>query len=188
VCKPIQVILILGRKPDGCGIHPELINRCERAIILLKNTPEYENIVIISGGKTVEGLPSEAEAGERYLRDRISSVKGKVTFIKEEEARTTSENIVLTQKLLCEKNIVPEKLVIIGRKSQIPKVRVLLWRLWKTKPQNVICMSCLDTAPFWYQCFDVICGSIISMIDPYDLFFLRRFKKIHRNGKTNGGA
>ncbi len=176
--KQTQVVVVLGRKPDSSKLHPEFIDRCDHAVRMLRYTQGYRSIVVVSGGNTVEGRSSEAEEGEIYLRHQMLLVGIDVPILKEEEATTTSENIILTQKLLGEEDVFPDKLVIIGRKSQIPKVRALLWRLWRDKPQTVEFISCLDTAPFWYQCLDVVLMSVASAVDPYDKLNLRKLKKL----------
>lgn len=83
-------ILVLGVRlgPDGTP-GPAYRARLERAAALLERLPGAE--VVVLGGTTRRGLPSEAGAGRRHLVERLGVPPGRVRT--ESSSRHTLENL-----------------------------------------------------------------------------------------------
>ncbi len=99
----------------------------------------------------------------------------------EKTSRTTGENIVFSQEILKEAGIVPNELVIIGRKSQLYKLRIIAWRIWDLGSPTIRFVPGIDTTPLWYKLLDSLIMPFVNLIDPKDMFFLHFFKKLCRN-------
>lgn len=122
----MQVVLALGKKPKkGEKVSPELIDRVKKASeLFLKRSA---GVFVISGGKTRKDLDTtEAVQGLRCVDD---SIPGDRIYL-EPSARSTVENIVLTQDLLRRKGIYTTTLLVVTSSYHTKRTSFLLERLW----------------------------------------------------------
>lgn len=184
-----HVIIVLGNKPlEDDSLDREYKDRCDWALSVARHEA-YESykgsscVIVLTGGSTVAGKPTESEVASVYLEEKIEPFTfEKPLVLLEQKSRTTPENIVYTLELLRERGIVPTKLTVIGRKSQILKTCIIVSRIWDLGNPRVNFIAGIDTTPFWYQCLDQTLMCLISALDPYDRWILSIFKKISRNG------
>lgn len=174
-----EVILVAGEKqnPDG-SIHREYVDRLERARTLSRIYPDA--VVVLTGGATREGHPSEALQASKVFLEMCEG-NPPWTYL-DQDSRTTSGNIVHAQTILRENDITPRKLIIIARKSAIPKIRVLIARLWTLGTPEIVCVAGMDTKPVWYRLVDRTAMVVLSCVDPADRWSLWVLRKLARNG------
>lgn len=118
----MRVVLVLGSRLLASGRMSRMfIRRVERAVSLLSR--DMADLLIIAGGATRTGFPTEAEAGLAYVPTEIA---GRALI--EIRSRSTSENIRYVRELLGDTPIT--SLIVVASASHIPRVRYLISRLW----------------------------------------------------------
>lgn len=118
------LIIVHGEKPTPAGdIHPAFVHRLQKTLEIAEE--KGVETVLVTGGKTRAATSSEADMGEVYLRNQ--GFKG--TILKESEARSTSENILFTRKLLKTQNIDPDQVYIISSKNREERIKHLYKKL-----------------------------------------------------------
>ncbi len=126
------VLVVLGNQvPEGQIRHPYRAY-CDIAIDYARTHEDVTAIVTTGGFTTKDALVSEAEVGARYIERTWQKVAGGSvscpTLLREEESRTTPENVRYTLELLSGSGQAFQKVVVIGRRSQTLRVLAMLWR------------------------------------------------------------
>jgi hypothetical protein len=131
----------------------------------------------VSGGETVAGKPTEADVGAQYIERILPAV-----VVRERRARTTPDNVTFTLALL---RPPVDVLTIIGRRTQLWRVRAILWRrrdrLRALGSPEVRTMS-VDGESLVTAILDMVLLPV-DLLDPLGRSFVYRLlKKVARNG------
>lgn len=169
-----SILIIHGEKLKRDGkMRKEFKERLDKAIVLARDCDFDE--IIISGGRTREGLPSEANVGATYL-------KGKTTLpiILENRARTTSENVRNTKTLLEEQGTEIEEITVITSKERIRRAKYLYKRLWPTIYPFAHFYPAKD---YYWPTFKIteLLYLLFNFLDPYEKTLAHFAKKYFRN-------
>ena len=171
--KRMFAIICLGEQSSRVGIlHPEYADRVRRAcdqyeLLVRAGTADPECVVIVlTGGVTIAGSVSEAALARRFLDEYMAKEKGSNTpmplVLQEERSVTTEENLRFSKQLFYDNKIVPKRLFVIARTSQVPKVEIFLKEVWRDVPTFVI--SGLDTKAWWYRIGDSLAVPLILKV------------------------
>ena len=171
--KRMFAIICLGEHSSRAGmLHPEYADRVRRAydqyeLLVRVGTADTECVVIVlTAGVTTAGSVSEATLAKRFL-DEYMAKEGRNILplplvLLEERSVSTEENLRFTKQLFCDKKIVPKRLFVIARTSQVPKVEIFLKEVWRDVPTFV--MSGLDTKAWWYRMGDSLAVPLILKV------------------------
>lgn len=114
--------MVLGKRPLPNGDSPkELVLQIEKAVEILRNN--HEALLVITGGVTQPGFPSEAETAaalvplDLYPRLRL-----------EKESETTRQNVLYTRRLL--QNTKVDAIVLVSSHGHERRARYLFKKLW----------------------------------------------------------
>ncbi|MCF7865763.1 MAG: YdcF family protein [Candidatus Pacebacteria bacterium] len=132
----------------------EFIARLEKAADFIKHNPI--DSVVISGGFTRKGCPSEASFGKQYLKKHTN-----IPIYKEEGSYTTIENIKFTKKIFVEF----DKITVITTTGRLTRLKYLYQTIWKetagkiefiiTPHSQHIFLPLLETFYLLYSWFDI---------------------------------
>jgi uncharacterized SAM-binding protein YcdF (DUF218 family) len=95
--REVDAIIVLGCGLTGDRVPPLLAGRLDRAIRLYRRSAPKTPLLVVSGGKGPGETVTEAEAMHAYLRERNVPDD---RIRREEQARTTEENLRLSAALL----------------------------------------------------------------------------------------
>lgn len=172
-----NILIIHGEKlkRDG-GIHEAFLARLNRAIELSKKI-EF-NYIIVSGGKTRKGFPSEAEVGAYHLKSK-TKIEGEL--ISEEESKSTSENIRYARKIIISKGgcKINDKIYVISDRKRACRIKLLYSKLF-LEAQGHIEFIFTNSLPWWYFINESI-YFWFAKIDPEEKVFAAITKKFFRN-------
>jgi uncharacterized SAM-binding protein YcdF (DUF218 family) len=161
--------VVFGKKPrKGERIHPELKLRVKKALELLDE--KEVNSIIITGGATRKGLPSEADV----------AAEGIPSFIKDHhlhlecEARSTAERILNVKKMFTDRSRI-DGLTIITGPYHVPRTRLLFRYLW---PKILPRLSFSPVGP--YSLREIITEAILFPI-AFIGFILSLLKKFFKD-------
>lgn len=168
----MHIILVFGEKPLPSGqMHPELGLRLEKAMEIINK--DGADLLVISGGQTRHNAPSEAEMGQAYLGNKIS-----IPILLEKNARSTSENIRFTRKLLADRRI--DRLTVITGHKRLWRVKYLCRGLWADLYSRTTFIGATDLHSFWYYGAELV-YFFFAIVDPAEKYAARLTKKIFRN-------
>lgn len=178
----IHAIIVLGDKPVNGEIVEAYKDRIDRALEFVKQGEEGNTLIVLTGGETVAGEQAESVVAARYLPKRLSNFKLPVTYLLETTSKTTPENILYAQdELICQGKF-PRRVTIIGRRSQMAKVKIVVRQLWiVSRVEDVEYVGGLDTTPWWYQLFDTTVMCVVTWLDPTGRWTLAPVRKLLRN-------
>lgn len=167
------VVVVLGTMVcDDGTIDEGYKNRVGCAIKTVEALPpEQPWFLVLTGGQTRAGLPAEAIAALRYVEEEYPdfAAEQKDRILWEDCSRDTPENIEFVKRLLDYQKISPSKIIIIGRTPQMPKVGVIVWRLWKREndlPHFEYVGINDPTTPLWERIVDPTIITLLSIFDP----------------------
>lgn len=153
----------------------------------LKKTGRYRHLyLVLTGGETRKDLPSEAAAASNYVREwhpNLGTEDG-IVVILEAFSRTTPDNIMYVKRLLGKiPGIFFDTIVFVGRTPQMPKVKLLVWRLWGRNRQKFEYIGINDsTTPRWERVIDPTLMWFLCLINPRGTWTLWALRKLMRNG------
>lgn len=166
--------IILGEEPlPGDRASPGHLSRLNAVATKI----EPKDYVICTGGVTVPDALSEAEVGERYLKNDVHLPEG-VTFDKEEGSQTTAQNFRFCATILRSMQRYP--VVIYGGRSQIAKA--WFFRRYYMPDRDVTFRACNDHRSLVYIIIQNVAGGILAFIDPEETWIAKRGwgKKLRR--------
>ena len=166
----MHVILVLGHKPTLSGMAEEFRRRLKIGVERLRQNESA--ILVISGGETRSGLPSEAVVGYQQVPEEL---RERVWL--ETESRTTSENIERTRELLEGREI--KSLTIPTTEAHAIRVWFLLKRLWPEVVDKVIFSDTPSSLLDWLA---NAASLVVNVVDPNNRLFMPIVKKLFRNG------
>jgi uncharacterized SAM-binding protein YcdF (DUF218 family) len=171
VSSAARIIIVHGYKPGRrSGLSPQFRARLDAAISLA-STGTYDAI-IVSGGPTRAGLPTEASVGSAYLKG-----KSAMPVVIEDRSLSTYENVRNVRALYLGQTM--NGTVIMGR-TQLPRTRALYQRVWpEAYPALAFKPTYEPTA--WYVPMLEVAYRLGSAIDPAEQFVGRVFKRLFRN-------
>lgn len=167
----MRVILVFGYKllPSG-NMGEEFRKRMEGALQLLER--DTAALLVITGGRTRAGLPSEAAVAAREVP---ASEMWRVVL--ESKSKTISENVRFVRKLLKDARI--DSLTIVSSRAHEPRIRLLTKRLWPEVADKVRFAGVPSSAAAWVM---NMFSYILNLVDPHDRVFAPIIKKLARNG------
>lgn len=170
----MRVVLALGVGLRATGEPgPRYRLRLARAAELLMNGTG--DILVLSGGRTQASLPTEAEAGLASLPEAVQK-----RTILETSAKTTSENIQHTKRLLTRfDEQAMESLVVVTSTEHVPRVRYLVRQLWPEVYDRTSFVGVGE--PEFRERVCEFALRILARVDPYNRVFLAIPRKIFRN-------
>jgi hypothetical protein len=167
-----NIIIVHGEKPlRSGGMHPAFRERLDEAVRLIHGN--NFDMIVITGGRTRKNAPSESEMGRIYLQNKVS-----IPIIGENQARTTSENVRLSQVLLEDKNL--NQVTVITSQKRIRRAQYLYARLWPEISDRIEFVAARDFYPCYYLLLEFL-YRICAYLDPYEKTFARLLKKVFRN-------
>lgn len=134
--------------------------------------------VVVTGGETRRGCQSEAASGAAFLDSRVS-----VPVLREEHARTTSENVRRVKSLMQNRSVAPTSYLVITSKTRLFRVRYLYRRLWPERFLHAQFIGAKDTYAFWYLFLERL-YFLYNLIDPRERTLARMTKKFFRNNNA----
>ncbi len=168
------VVIIHGEKPKPSGsIHPAFLERLKKVIELSQKSPL--DLIVVTGGKTRKGVESEAAIGCRYLKSRIQ-----VPILKEDQSRTTIENINFTKKLLSSKIIFFKEIFVITSGKRIFRIKFLYRKLWPEEYGKMKFIPTKDFYPSFFYLYEAL-SLFLDMFDIKERFLLGATKRFFRN-------
>lgn len=181
------VVVVLGEKPENKReIHAELEDRLTHAARYTTSDSPGDVHVVFTGGITRKGCIAESWGAISWVGRQNNLFRRGTTLHTEDHSKTTWEHIVEAQNLLRQSCVIPTLLVIICRKSQLPKVRVFVPRLWTLGTPEIKYVGGVDTKPLIWRIVDQTIFVALAYIDPHELWIARwvnyALKKVARNG------
>lgn len=170
----MRIVLALGVRLRPTG-HPgpRYMLRLEKAAKLMMRGDG--DMLVLSGGRTRAGLPSEAEAGLMLLPDAVQR-----KTILETSAKTTSENIQRARRLLTKLGgQAVESLTVVTSTEHVPRVRCLVRQCWPEVYERTSFVG-VGEPEFRERVREFVLG-VLARIDPYDRVFLAIPRKIFRH-------
>lgn len=175
-------VIIHGEKPlSSCMMHPAFRERLEEAVRVcarVQETGAAIAAVVITGGETRRGCQSEAASGAAFLASRVS-----VPVLREEYARTTSENVRRVKSLMQARSVAPTAYLIMTSKTRLFRVRYLYRRLWPEGFLRAQFVGAKDGYPCWYTLLERL-YFLYDLIDPRERTLPRLTKKFFRNNNA----
>lgn len=152
----------------------------------LKKSGRYRHLyLVLTGGETRKGLPTEAAAASNYVRGKYPNLaKEGIVVILEASSRTTPDNVFFVRQLLADvRGVFFDTVVFVGRTPQMPKVKLLVRRLWGRNRQKFEYIGINDpTTPRWERVVDPTIMWFLCLIDPRGTWTLWALRKVMRNG------
>lgn len=165
--------LVLGKKLRSDGsVSREFDRQLWKAGTYLLD--DKNAILVISGGQTRKGYPSEAWVGSHSKG--LAGISG-LRIVLEKESKTTSENIRFVLEMLRHERI--GTLTVITGAAHLPRTKLLFKRLWPEICDRLYA----DSVPS--SLFDWVVNSIqyiLTRLDPGEKLFVPIAKKLLRNG------
>lgn len=158
----MRIILVLGKQLLSRGEIPkELRLQMEKAVELLRAW--QGDLMVITGGVTIPGLPSEARGAfacvPEDLRDRVRL---------EEKAMSTKQNIEFSKELLVHFNVDVHSVIIISSPGHERRTRYLFRRLW---PEVALSFENVGTCTPRERVEHMIIF-VLTVLDPEEKIFL----------------
>lgn len=108
-----QTVIVLGCKVNGSTPSRYLYDRCRKAANYLNENPSA--VAVLSGGQGSDEAISEAQCMENVL---VEMGIDKSRLFKEEASTSTTENIVLSKKVIEENNLSKKVLIVTNEFHQ----------------------------------------------------------------------
>ena len=168
----MRIALVLGKQLSPSGaMTAEYVAQMQKAVSLL--SADKVDIILITGGVTRAGFPSEAEVG---LSKVPKELRTKVML--EKCSKSTSENIRFVLEMLGSSRIT--SMIVVGSTGQDRRTRFLIKRLWPeilpvTKFDSVPTTSAKEKVAHFVL-------YVLTLIDPDDEVFVPFIKKYSRAG------
>ncbi len=169
-----SLILVHGEKPrPDRSMHPAFEARLACALALAR-TGRYD-AVLVTGGPTRPGARPEAETARAWFADRLP-----IPALFETEARTTSENIRSSRRLLAGAPL--EHLTVISSRRRMARIQVLYARLWPAIYRRTRFVGAPDHAypPVFF--LQEIAYMPFAFLDPRERTLARLGRRWFRNG------
>lgn len=174
-------IVVPGEMPTPNRNHEEWRASIETAIRYISTVSSEHNItLVLSGGKTVSYLPSEAECGRAFVERAYPELLKRVHVLLEEKSRTTPEKILYSKYVLSE--IAPDMLVVVCRQSHVPRITLMVLDVWEYVHMDFLYLSVPDNASWLKRFFETVFLTALSHLDPRGLSFPYTLLKKTRNG------
>ena len=116
-----KIVIVHGQKLGDEGeLKDGFVKRLDKSVeVLVENKCDF---ILVSGGRTRERFPSEAEVGADYLRKKYF-----IEVVEERQSLTTVDNVVCASKLIGQN---PEFIYAISSRSKLPRLRFLYEKLY----------------------------------------------------------
>ncbi len=135
-----RVIVVLGNQLDKEGrLVAWFKERLKTGFDLLRNEPN--SVMIITGGQTRAGFPSESEEGRRFLIEHglgfgQAGAELGARILVETEARSTSDHPGLVRELLEREEIEAEEFIFVTSIHHVWRSRRLFQKYWTESQQK----------------------------------------------------
>ena len=129
---------------------------------------DVTDYVIVSGGMTRPGSPSEAKLyGDWIFRTYPEIDHNRILL--EDAALSTGAHIANLLPFLRDMGLPePRKVVVLGRRSQIWKLRAYAWNIWSEETFLEEFVGCSDTKPWWWRLLDRTVFTLFAFADPHE--------------------
>jgi uncharacterized SAM-binding protein YcdF (DUF218 family) len=174
---PTTIILVLGYKlnPDGkmTAIFKDQIKRA-----LQVTQSDASSMIVITGGQTRAGFPSEAEAALNYINE-ISPNFPRERILLETAARSTSEHPKLVRNLLVSNGISISHMVVNTRAFHVRRSQYLFRFHW-SEIENLVTFDGVGDSPVSERLKEIILLGV-AYVDPHDRWLMPILKYFFRN-------
>lgn len=175
---PVNVVLVLGKQPlAGGALGKEAVWQIVEAEHLLSRPKWRDAVLVIAGGKTLEGFPfSEASVFLSKFRGDIRE-----RAILEEESTTTPENIRNVRKLLEERGLKVRRMIVVSTWAHCVEVMTttLFWfwpSVWfRTRYR-------FTPSDDWRGSVHHLGATLMRAVDPWDRRLVPWFKRMLEGG------
>jgi hypothetical protein len=165
----LDYILFLGKAPYPDGTFgPEVALQFQATMQIMDDKPEAQ--LVITGGETVKGLPSEAELiKEKFPYDMWTRIH------LETRAKSTVENLTYSRRLIESLPGPLESLILVSTNAHLLEVQfVLLPRLWPEVVPNTWYVPV--QGDLWGNLTHAF-AAVCRIFDPHDKLLLPWFKR-----------
>lgn len=158
----MRIILLLGKQllPNG-EMSKEFRLQMEKAVELLRAW--RGDLMVITGGVTIPGLPSEAQSAFAFVPEDL---RARVRL--EEKAMSTKQNIEFSKELLVCLNVDARSIIIISSPGHERRTRYLFRRLW---PEVTLSFENVGTYTPRERVVHMIIF-VLTVLDPEEKIFL----------------
>lgn len=139
----------------------------------LANSGQFD-AMIISGGRTRRGAEIEARQGEQYVRGKCT-----VPILREEQSKTTYENVVQVKALVTGQPI--EQAVVVVGQHQLKRTKYLYARYWPEVAARIEFIGVNEPDPQYTPALELL-YRITARLDPRERVTGWLMKKLWRNG------
>lgn len=167
-------LLVLGKQFCRNGSNVEMEGRLDSADELFRKGGW--DTIIISGGTTRKGLPSEAEWG----RDHLAKRGCPAPVVMESSSFSTTENLRNVRALLSQ---TPNRICIITADYHIPRTKILMRAHWPEIADRVSYVGLRSGTLTTTLCEPIL--TAIAYFDPYEKYLVSWLKILLRNKLRN---
>jgi hypothetical protein len=172
------IILVLGYKLNPDGTMAQVFkDQVDRAVAVANS--DVSSLIVITGGQTRAGFPSEAETALRYITHTFPTFPTERVLL-ETAARSTSEHPKLIRSLLQDNGIDVSKIIVSTRAFHVRRSRYL-FRFHLPDMKDRLTFDAVGGVPLAERLKEIILLAV-AHVDPHDQWLMPLLKYLFRNG------